>query len=189
MHTWDTVYPETVSWHEQNINKDAADSSNIIQIINSVASPEYLKIDSQDLDPRHRINKNKIDEKSIDGMNYGLLFFKHSRQVALEMAIDFAEKNSLSQECLCVIMRPDIAFRKTIDYKILFEETESSPVYFYKSIKSDKGTEYKAVDAVISARLNDLKMIAKLENNQHIIDKLKPSTQGEFGKYWTINRN
>ena len=122
MHTWDTVYPETLSWHKQNINKEPEEATSVLDIINSVVVPDYLRIDSQDVSIQYRIDKNNIETKSLDGMNYGLMFFKHSRRSAISMALQFAQQHNLSEECLCIIMRPDIALRNSINYDVLLKK-------------------------------------------------------------------
>ena len=81
MHTWNTVYPETLSWHKQNINKEPEEATSVLDIINSVVVPDYL-VDSQDVSIQYRIDKNNIETKSLDNRLW-INVFKHSRRSAI----------------------------------------------------------------------------------------------------------
>lgn len=188
MHTWDTLYPETVSWHKQNKN-ESHDYAKVLSTVTNKVDVNYLRIERQKLDKTHHVDTHTEGYTSLKSMSYGLRFFQYSRCLSIKMAIEYSEKMQLSHNTNCILIRPDIALRSEIDYKMLWDECKEFPTYFFKKVEINNQYHNKAVDCVIASKLEHLTSLGSIKSVTDILQQLKPSVQGEFGKYWVINRN
>ena len=190
MHTWDSQYPDTISWRgyietTNQLNNTDQVKENLLKLFN----PNYLQIDSQKIDDKF-INNSNNTINPIDGMHYGSRFFKFSKLYSIIMTLKYLEDIELKENIPVVLIRPDILLLEKFDIRSAIEEAKEKAVFCFN--KSPDNKYYKAVDCIMICYSNQLKKIFKDLTYKNLIlsiqDSFKPFSKGQYNSSWTIKR-
>ena len=192
IHTWNTQYPDTISWRGHIKHDIQYANEDLIESIKTITEDwKMLSVDKQCLDPRF-LNREEHQKNKIEGMHYGARFFRYSRLLSIHMALSYIEERKISPNTKVIILRPDIEFKDNLDLTSIFPNELEKPYFLYNKNRDE--TVYKATDCAWFCLVSHLESIYSYLLNPSIgLISLPqkfflPHPNGCYNKTWGLYR-